>query len=115
MGDSGIIRNRRKIESAISNAQGIIKIQKEHGSFSKYLWSFTKGEPMQHGYKKIGDIPTVSKEAAAMSKDMKAKGFRFVGPTTLYAFMQGVGITNDHLVSCFRHSKIKRGGYKIHP
>ena len=110
MRDSGIIRNKRKIESAISNAQRILKIQKEYGSFAKYLWSFTKGEPLQHGYKKIGDIPTVSKEAEAMSKDMKAKGFYFVGPTTLYAFMQGVGITNDHLVSCFRYSEVKKEG-----
>ncbi|MDA1337636.1 MAG: DNA-3-methyladenine glycosylase I, partial [bacterium] len=112
----------------ITNAQEILSVQKEYGSFAKYLWSFTqphfpkksgarftKGEPMEPNYTKIGDIPVSSKEAEAMSKDMKARGFRFVGPTTLYAFMQGVGITNDHLVSCFRHSEIKRGEYKTHP
>lgn len=108
--NSGIIRNKRKIESAITNAQEILKIQKEYGSFAKYLWNFTKGKPIQHGYKKRGDIPTVSKEAEVMSKDMKARGFRFVGPTTLYAFMQGVGMTNDHLVSCFRYFEIKKEG-----
>ena len=112
--DSGIIRNKRKIESAISNAQGILKIQKEYGSFAKYLWSFTKGNPIQHGYKKGEDIPTTSKEAEAMSKDMKARRFRFVGPTTLYAFMQGIGMINDHLISCFRYSEIKRSGHKVH-
>jgi len=107
MRDSGIIRNQRKIESAITNAQRILAIQKECGSFAKYLWSFTKGEVIQHNYRKIGDIPTVIKEAEAMSKDMKARGFRFVGPTTLYAFMQGIGMVNDHLVSCFAHKEAK--------
>lgn len=112
LSNSGIIRNRLKIESAISNAQEILKIQKEYGSFAKYLWSFTKGEPVQHSYKKITDIPVASKEAEAMSKDMKTRGFRFVGPTTLYAFMQGAGIVNDHLITCFRYSEVKKeGGY----
>jgi len=106
--NSGIIRNKRKIESAITNAQGILDIQKEYGSFAKYLWRFTKGKPIQHNQKRIGDIPAVSKEAEAMSKDMKARGFRFVGPTTLYAFMQGVGMVNDHLVSCFAYKEAKK-------
>jgi len=108
LSDSGIIRNKRKIESAITNAQGILKIQKEYGSFAKYLWNFVKGKSIQHKFKKVQDIPVMSKEAEAMSKDMKARGFRFVGPTTLYAFMQGVGIVNDHLVTCFRHAEVKK-------
>ena len=106
--DSGIVRNKRKIESAITNAQKILDIQKEYGSFAKYLWGFTKGKPVQHNYKRLGDIPAVSKEAETMSKDMKTRGFRFVGPTTLYAFMQGIGMVNDHLVSCFAHKEAKK-------
>jgi DNA-3-methyladenine glycosylase I len=110
--NSGIIRNQRKIESAITNAQKILDVQKEYGSFAKYLWSFTKGKPIQHNYKRLQDIPVVSKEAEAMSKDMKKKGFYFVGPTTLYAFMQGIGMVNDHLVSCFAHKEAKKAVLK---
>jgi len=106
--NSGIIRNKRKIESAITNAQGILDIQKEYGSFAKYLWSFTQGKPIQHNYNKLEDIPAISKEAEVMSKDMKARGFRFVGPTTLYAFMQGIGMVNDHLMSCFAHREAQK-------
>ena len=106
--NSGIIRNKKKIESAITNAQRILDIQKEYGSFAKYLWSFTKGKTLQHSYKKIGEIPTASSEAEAMSKDMRGRGFRFVGPTTLYAFMQGIGMVNDHLVSCFAYKEAKK-------
>ncbi|MCH7828520.1 DNA-3-methyladenine glycosylase I [Patescibacteria group bacterium] len=106
--NSGIIRNKRKIQAAITNAKIVLDIQKEYGSFAKYLWSFTKGKPIQHSYKRLGDIPTASKEAEAMSKDMRARGFLFVGPTTLYAFMQGIGMVNDHLVSCFAHKEAKK-------
>jgi len=105
--NSGIIRNKRKIQAAITNAQRILDIQREYGSFAKYLWSFTRGKTIQHSYKRLEDIPTTSKEAEAMSKDMRTRGFRFVGPTTLYAFMQGVGMANDHLVSCFAHKEAK--------
>lgn len=106
--DSGIIRNKKKIEAAVSNAERILGIQKEYGSFAKYLWQFTKGEPIQHNYKRLEDIPAISKEAEAMSKDMKARGFRFVGPTTLYAFMQGIGMVNDHLVTCLAYQGAKK-------
>jgi len=106
--NSGIIRNKRKIQAAITNARIILGIQREYGSFAKYLWSFTKGKPIQHNYKKLGEIPTASKEAEAMSKDMRARGFGFVGPTTLYAFMQGVGMVNDHLMSCFAYKEAKK-------
>lgn len=108
MGNSGIIRNKRKIETAIQNAQKILEIQKEYGSFAKYLWRFTHSKTIHHTYRRLGEVPTTSKEAKAISKDMKARGFRFVGPTTIYAFMQGIGIANDHLVSCFCHQEVKK-------
>lgn len=98
--DSGIIRNKRKIQAAITNAQKILDVKKEYGSFAKYLWSFTQGKPIYHNLKRLGEIPVASKEAEAMSKDMRKRGFGFVGPTTLYAFMQGIGMVNDHLVDC---------------
>jgi len=106
--NSGIIRNKRKIQVAITNAKMILDIQREYGSFAKYLWSFTREKPIQHNHKKLEDIPVVSKEAEAMSKDMRARGFGFVGPTTLYAFMQGAGMVNDHLVSCFAHKEARK-------
>ncbi|OHA66874.1 MAG: 3-methyladenine DNA glycosylase [Candidatus Wildermuthbacteria bacterium RIFCSPHIGHO2_02_FULL_47_12] len=108
MGNSGIIRNRRKIEAAIQNAQKILDIKKEYGSFAKYLWQFTKGKTMHHAYRRIEEVPTTSKEAKNLSKDMRARGFKFVGPTTIYAFMQGIGMVNDHLVSCFAHQEVKK-------
>ena len=108
LGDSGIIRNRRKIKAAITNAQRVLDIQKEYGSFAKYLWGFTRGKSIQHNYRSLKNIPTSSKEAEAMSKDMRSRGFAFVGPTTLYAFMQGVGMVNDHLTSCFAHKQAKK-------
>lgn len=108
LSDSGIIRNRLKIDAAITNAQKILDVQKEYGSFAKYLWSFTKGKTIQHSHKRLGDIPAVSREAETMSKDMRARGFRFVGPTTLYAFMQGIGMVNDHLTSCFYRKSLSR-------
>lgn len=108
MGDSGIIRNKRKIEAAIQNAQKILAIKKEYGSFTKYLWQFTHGKTIHHACRRLGDIPTTSKEAEAMSKDMRVRGFKFVGPTTLYALMQGIGMINDHLVSCFAYQEVKK-------
>lgn len=108
MGNSGIIRHKGKIEAAIQNAQNILAIKKEYGSFAKYLWGFTHGKTIHHAFLRLGDIPATSKEAKTMSKDMKTRGFRFVGPTTIYAFMQGIGIVNDHLVSCFAHQEVKK-------
>lgn len=110
--NSGIVRNRRKIESAISNAQKILDIQKEYGSFAKYLWRFTRGKSIQHNYKSFKQVPTTSKESMAMSKDMRARGLCFVGPTTLYAFMQGIGMVNDHLVSCFAYQEAKKASLR---
>ena len=112
IGNSGIIRNKRKIEAAIQNAQKILAIKKEYGSFAKYLWRFTHGKTIHHAFRSLEDIPTTSKEAEAMSKDMRARGFRFVGPTTLYALMQGIGMVNDHLVSCFAYQELKKASLR---
>lgn len=103
----GIIRNRLKIEAAIRNARLILGIQKEHGSFAKYLWSFVGKKAKQRAPKKEGEIPATSTEAQALARDLKSRGFKFTGPTTVYAFMQGIGMVNDHLVSCFRYKEIK--------
>jgi len=102
--DSGIIRNRLKIAAAVTNAQAFLQIQKECGSFDRYLWSFVGGKP-KHNHRKAGErLPAQTPEAEAMSKDLKKRGFRFVGPTICYAFMQAVGMVNDHTDDCFRSS-----------
>ncbi len=108
MGNSGIIRNRRKIEAAVNNAQKILAIKNEYGTFAKYLWQFTHGKTIHHVFCRLGDVPATSKEAKAMSKDMRTRGFKFVGPTTIYALMQGIGMVNDHLVSCFCYQEVKK-------
>ncbi|MDP2637014.1 MAG: DNA-3-methyladenine glycosylase I [bacterium] len=111
LSDSGIIRNKRKIEAAVSNARLVLDIQKEYGSFAKYLWQFTQGRTLDRRPRREEDVPTTSKEAEAMSKDMRKRGFRFVGPTTLYAFMQGIGMVNDHLVSCKARQKAQNARF----
>ncbi len=98
--DPGIVRNRLKIESTITNAQAFLAIQKEFGSFDKYIWSFVNGKPIRNRLKKSGDYPTRTEVSDTISKDLKKRGFRFVGTTIIYAFMQAVGITNDHSVQC---------------
>lgn len=103
MKDAGIIRNRLKIMGTIENAKQFLKIQKEWGSFDKYIWQFTKGKTIKNKWKSQKDLPAVSKEAEAMSKDLKARGFKFVGPTICYAFMQAAGMVNDHITTCFRY------------
>ena len=108
MGNSGIIRHRRKIEAAILNAQKILAIKKEYGSFAKYLWRFTHGKTIHHAFRKLTEVPATSKEARTMSKDMRARGFKFVGPITIYAFMQGIGMVNDHLISCFAYKEARK-------
>jgi DNA-3-methyladenine glycosylase I len=106
MKDPGIVRNSRKIEAAIGNARAFLQVQKETGSFDKYIWSFTGGKTIHNHWDTLDQIPTVSPEAEAMSVDLKQRGFRFVGPTICYAFMQAVGMVNDHLVTCFRHAEL---------
>ena len=104
MQDAGIVRNRLKIESAISNAQAFLEMKKEFKAFDKYIWSFVGGKPKQNRWK-TGQVPARTPESDAMSKDLKKRGFRFVGSTICYAFMQATGMVDDHNIHCFRHSK----------
>jgi DNA-3-methyladenine glycosylase I len=107
MTDAGIIRNRAKIEAAINNAQKFIAVQKEFTSFSKYMWSFVNNHTINHGLQSIKDYQPTSPEAIAFAKDLKKRGFKFLGPTTVYAHMQAVGMVNDHITSCFRHKQCR--------
>ncbi|NMC14409.1 MAG: DNA-3-methyladenine glycosylase I [Chloroflexi bacterium] len=104
----GIIRNRLKIKAAIQNAQAILKIQKEFGSFDRYIWQFVDGVPIQNRWKTVHEIPSSTPVSDAMSKALKKRGFTFVGTTICYAFMQAVGMVNDHTVDCFRHAELCR-------
>ncbi len=106
--DPGIIRNRLKIAAAVRNAGKFLEIQKEFGSFDSYIWQFTGGRPVDHRIRSMGDIPAISPESDAMSRDLKKRGFTFVGPTICYAFMQAVGMVNDHVVDCFRYEELSR-------
>jgi len=108
MQDAGIIRNRLKIESAVDNAKGFLEIQKEFGSFKNYVWQFVGGKPKQNGFKKMSEIPATSKESDELSRNLKKRGFRFVGSTIVYAFMQGAGLVNDHVVGCFRYNGFQK-------
>ena len=103
--DEGIVRNRLKVESTIDNARAFIAVQKEFGSFDTYIWSFVAGKPLVNSWKKLGEIPAKTQESDAMSKDLKKRGFRFVGSTICYAFMQATGLVNDHTVDCFRRAR----------
>jgi DNA-3-methyladenine glycosylase I len=104
--NEGIIRNRLKINAAITNAKAFIKIQKEFGSFDKYIWSFTDGKTIVNTWLDMSQVPATSKESDAMSKDLKKRGFKFVGSTICYAKMQAIGMVNDHLVGCFRYKEV---------
>lgn len=104
--DEGIIRNRLKVESAVSNAKAFLDIQEEHGSFNTFIWDFVGGEPRINRYRRIEDVPAVTPEAERLSKTLKKRGFRFVGPTICYAFMQATGLVNDHMVDCHRHAEL---------
>jgi DNA-3-methyladenine glycosylase I len=108
--DDGIIRNRLKIASAVSNARAFLKVQKEFGSFDAYIWNFVGGKPIVNKLKGTGDIQAKTAVSDAISKDLKKRGFNFVGSTIMYAFMQATGMVNDHLVSCFRYKEIGRSG-----
>jgi len=107
LADAGIIRNRLKITGAITNARQFIKIQDEFGSFDKYIWQFVGGKPKVNSWKTLKGIPVSTKESDAMSKDLKDRGFKFVGTTICYAHMQAAGMVNDHLLHCFRHDELK--------
>jgi DNA-3-methyladenine glycosylase I len=112
LADPGIIRNRLKILSAINNARRFLEVQKEFDSFDKYIWQFVGGRPIAKARKSIKQIPATSKESDAMSQDLRARGFSFVGSTICYAFMQGSGMINDHTIDCFRHKQVQRAGRK---
>jgi DNA-3-methyladenine glycosylase I len=105
--DPGIVRNRQKVNAAVSNAKEFIKVQDEFGSFSDYIWQFVGGEPIQNKWRKDSEIPATSPESDALSKDLKRRGFKFVGSTIMYAHMQATGLVNDHVVSCFRYKECR--------
>jgi DNA-3-methyladenine glycosylase I len=105
--DDGIIRNRSKIQSAITNAKMFREIQKEFGSFDAYIWQFVGGKPVQNRFRRLAQIPATSSESDAMSTDLKKRGFKFAGSTICYAFMQAAGMVNDHLVDCFRYREVR--------
>lgn len=108
LGNSGIVRNRLKIDSAIKNARAFLQVQEEFGSFDAYIWQFVGGQPRQNARRAPHQIPAHTPQSDAMSKDLKRRGFKFVGTTICYAFMQAVGMVNDHLVNCFRHEELCR-------
>jgi DNA-3-methyladenine glycosylase I len=106
MGDPGIVRNRLKIESTVDNAARVLEVQDELGSLEAYLWGFVNGEPLVGNWRTTGEIPAETAESNALSKDLKRRGFRFVGPTVCYAFMQAAGLVDDHVASCFRRKEL---------
>jgi DNA-3-methyladenine glycosylase I len=106
MADAGIIRNRLKINAAIQNAQAYQRVQAECGSFDAYVWGFVGGQPRQNAWASLREVPAKTPEAEALSKDLLKRGFKFVGPTICYAFMQATGMVNDHVVGCFRHAEL---------
>lgn len=108
MADPRIIRNRAKIRAAITNARQFLQVQREFGSFDRYIWSFVGGRPVVSRYRTLGQIPAQTTASVAMSADLRRRGFRFVGPTICYAFMQAVGMVNDHTVRCFRRAQLLR-------
>jgi DNA-3-methyladenine glycosylase I len=106
MQNKGIVRNKRKIEAAVYNAKAFLEIQREFGSFDKYIWQFVGGKTIKNSWKSEAEIPTKTPESEAMSKDLKKRGFKFVGPTICYAYMQAAGMVNDHIVDCFRYNEV---------
>jgi DNA-3-methyladenine glycosylase I len=104
LGDEGIVRHRGKIESTIGNAQRVLEVQDEHGSFDAFVWSFVDGAPVVGTWKQLGELPSTTAQSVTLSRELKRRGFRFVGPTTVYAFMQAAGLVDDHVVTCFRHT-----------
>lgn len=101
--DKGIIRNRAKIAAAIHNAQRFLEVRGEYGSFARYMWSWVGGKPLVHRFRRLGDLPPYIPQAEVWAKDLKKRGFKFLGPTVVYAHMQAVGMVNDHILRCFRH------------
>jgi DNA-3-methyladenine glycosylase I len=108
LGDAGIVRNRLKVESAVTNASRVLEVQEEFGSFDAYLWRFVDGRPIVGRWRALSELPAETDDSRELSKDLKRRGFRFVGPTVCYAFMQAVGMVNDHTVDCFRFKEVAR-------
>ena len=113
LADTGIIRNRMKIEATIANARAFLAVQREFGSFDRYIWQFVGGKTKENRWRTLKQLPARSRESDAMSKDLKERGFRFVGSTICYAFMQAAGMVNDHLVRCLRRSELRRSGSQV--
>jgi DNA-3-methyladenine glycosylase I len=111
LANPGIVRNRLKIASAIQNARAFLAVREERGSFDGYIWAFVDGKPKQNAWRSLAEVPARTPESDAMSKDLKRRGFKFVGSTICYAFMQAVGMVNDHLTECFRHAEVRQ----LHP
>jgi len=107
LNDAGIVRNRAKVEAAIDNARLVLELQREHGSLDAFLWRFTGGKAVQNRWRRMSQVPAQSADAERLSLELKRRGFRFVGPTICYAFMQAVGMVNDHLVDCFRYREVQ--------
>jgi DNA-3-methyladenine glycosylase I len=111
LADPGIVRNRLKIESAVTNARAFLRVREEFGSFDSYVWGFVEGKTIQNEWRTMAEIPAKTPEAEIMSADLKRRGFRFVGPTICYAHMQATGMVNDHTVDCFRYEQLKFGAH----
>jgi DNA-3-methyladenine glycosylase I len=107
LADPGIVRNQLKIRSAVQNAQAVLAVQKQFGSFDTYIWQFVSGQPVQNLWRRMEDVPARTAQSDAMSKDLAKRGFTFVGSTICYAFMQATGMVNDHVVGCFRHEELR--------
>ncbi len=110
LGDEGIVRNRQKIVASIGNARAFLEVREEFGSFDDYIWRFVDGDPVRKGWERQEEVPAATERSQGMSRDLKRRGFGFVGPTICYAYMQAAGLVNDHLVSCFRHEQVRRDG-----
>ena len=110
LANPGIVRNRLKVHAAVGNARAFLRVQQEFGSFNDYLWAFVDGQPLVNRWRALSEIPAETAESKTLSKDLKARGFKFVGPTIMYAFMQAVGMVNDHLVDCFRYEEVQPSG-----
>ncbi|MFX0004295.1 MAG: DNA-3-methyladenine glycosylase I [Candidatus Hodarchaeota archaeon] len=108
LNNESIIRNKLKIEAVIVNAKAFLKIKNEFGSFEEYIWKFVNYKPIDHKFKELSEVPSQTEQSEQMSKDLKKRGFKFVGPTICYAFMQAVGMVNDHVIDCFRYKEIKK-------
>jgi len=110
MANAGIVRNRRKIEAAVGNARAFLQVQAEYGTFDAYLWKFVSGKSIHNRFREMSEIPAKTEVSEALSKDLLKRGFRFVGPTICYAFMQAVGMVNDHILDCYRYSELTGTG-----